>query len=233
MAEVYKGLQESLDRFVAIKLMHNFLVTEEDFLMRFQREAKAMASMSHPNIVRVFDFDVYDENSLLPRLWNYIDGGTLKEYLEDFGARGEIIPMNDAVRVCMEIADALAYAHRRQMIHRDIKPANVMLDSETGKAILTDFGIVKMVGNQSMAYTATGALIGTPAYMSPEQALGKPGDERVDIYSLGVMLFQMITGKLPFDAETPLAVVMKHVNDLPPLPMDFNAEVPLDLQRSF
>ncbi|MEM7331500.1 MAG: protein kinase [Chloroflexota bacterium] len=230
MAEVYKGLQESLDRYVAIKLMHTFLITEEDFLKRFQREAKAMASMSHPNIVRVFDFDVYGENSYY-LVMEFIDGGTLKEYLEDFNSRGERLPMQDAVRICTEIADALAYAHRRQMVHRDIKPANVMLDRESGKAILTDFGIVKMVGNQSMAYTATGALIGTPAYMSPEQALGQPGDERVDIYSLGVMIFQMVTGQLPFDAETPLAVVMKHVNDLPPLPMDFNEEVPLDLQE--
>jgi len=117
------------------------------------------------------------------------------------------------------------------MVHRDIKPANIMIDEETGKAILTDFGIVKMIGNQSMAFTATGALIGTPAYMSPEQALGKAGDERVDIYSLGVLLFQMITSQLPFDADTPLAVVMKHVNDPTPMPMTFNPDVPLGLQE--
>lgn len=230
MAEVYKGLQESLDRHVAIKMMHSFLVTEEDFLQRFKREAKAMASMSHPNIVRVFDFDVYDNNSYY-LVMEFIDGGTLKEMLEAFHEKGEKMPMRDAVNIGIQIADALDYAHRRQMIHRDIKPANVMIDQDSGKAILTDFGIVKMVGNQSMAYTATGALIGTPSYMSPEQALGKTGDERVDIYSLGVMLFEMVTGKLPFDAETPLAVVMKHVNDLPPLPMNFNEDVPLALQE--
>lgn len=230
MAEVYKGYQESLDRHVAVKIMHTFLNSEEGFLKRFQREAKAMASLSHPNIVSVYDFDTYGDDSYY-LVMELISGGTLKEYLEDLNVKGERPPLNLAIRVCIEIADALAYAHRRQMVHRDIKPANVMLDGENKKAILTDFGIVKMVGNQSMAYTATGALIGTPAYMSPEQALGKPGDERVDIYSLGVMLFQMVTGQLPFSAETPLAVVMQHVSDLPPMPMEFNPDVPLDLQE--
>lgn len=230
MAEVYKGYQESLDRYVAIKVMHTFLSSEEDFLLRFQREARAMASMSHPHIVGVYDFDVYGENSYY-LVMEYIDGGTLKEYLENLRKEGKSMPLENAVRICQEVADALAYAHRRQMIHRDIKPANVMLDEETGKAILTDFGIVKLVGNTSAAYTATGALVGTPAYMSPEQALGQTGDERVDIYSLGVMLFQMVTGQLPFDADTPLAVVLKHVNEQPPLPMNFNPDVPLDLQE--
>lgn len=230
MAEVYKGYQESLDRFVAIKLMHTFLITETDFLKRFQREARAMASLSHPNIVRIFDFDTYGDNAYY-LVMEYINGGSLNEYLEELNAQGEKLPLKKAVQICTEIADALAYAHRRKMIHRDIKPANVMLDNDSGKALLTDFGIVKLAGNQSLAYTATGAMIGTPAYMSPEQALGQPGDERLDIYSLGVMIFQMVTGQLPFDADTPLAVVMKHVNELPPLPMSFNPDVPLALQE--
>lgn len=230
MAEVYKGYQETLDRHVAIKVMHAFLISEQDFLARFQREARAMAALSHPNIVRVYDFDVYGEDSYY-LVMEYIGGGTLKEKLESMAAANEQMPLDQAVRICTEVADALAYAHRRQMVHRDIKPANIMLDKESGKAILTDFGIVKLVGNQSMAYTATGALIGTPAYMSPEQALGKPGDERVDIYALGVLLFQLVTNQLPFEADTPLAVVMKHVNEQPPLPMTFNPDVPLDLQE--
>lgn len=230
MAEVYKGYQESLDRHVAIKIMHTFLMSEEDFLQRFKREARAMAALSHPNIVRVYDFDVYGEDSYF-LVMEYIDGGTLKQKLEELAQTNERLPLQTSVKMITEVADALAYAHRRQMIHRDIKPANIMLRKETGQAVLTDFGIVKLVGTQSMAYTATGALIGTPAYMSPEQAMGQPGDERVDIYSLGVLLFQLVTNQLPFAGDTPLAVVMKHVSEPTPMPMTFNPDIPLDLQE--
>ncbi len=230
MAEVYKGYQENLDRYVAIKILHTFLLSEQDFSHRFQREAKAMAALNHPNIVGVYDFDTYgDEASYL--VMEYIDGGTLKDKLEALAKNNERIPLAEAVRIAREVAEALEYAHRRHMIHRDIKPANIMLDKETGKAILTDFGIVKLVGGQTMAHTATGALIGTPAYMSPEQALGKKGDERVDIYSLGVLLFQMVTGQLPYEADTPLAVVMQHVSAPTPMPVTFNPDIPESLQE--
>ncbi|MCP4415227.1 MAG: protein kinase [Chloroflexi bacterium] len=229
MAEVYKGYQENLDRFVAIKMMHAFLISDQDFLNRFQREARAMASLNHPNIVSVYDFDVYGDNSYY-LVMEYVRGGTLKEHLEALARSEERMPLTNVVKMVAEIADALAYAHRREMVHRDIKPANIMLNEETERAVLTDFGIVKLLGNQAMAYTATGALIGTPAYMSPEQALGKSGDHRVDIYSLGVMLFQMVTGILPFDADTPLAVVMQHVNTPTPLPDSIIPDVPWGLQ---
>ena len=230
MAEVYKGYQENLDRFVAIKLMHAFLVSDQDFLNRFQREARAMAALNHPNIVGVYDFDVYGENSYY-LVMEYIRGGTLKDRLEALARRGERMPLTNVVKMITEIADALAYAHRREMVHRDIKPANIMLNEDSGRAVLTDFGIVKLLGNQSVAYTATGALIGTPAYMSPEQALGQSGDHRVDIYSLGVMLFQMVTGSLPFDADTPLAVVMQHVNTPTPQPDSIIPDIPWGLQE--
>jgi serine/threonine-protein kinase len=229
MAEVYKAYQENLDRYVAIKLMHTFLASEEDFLHRFKREARAMAALNHPNIVGIIDFDVW-KNDIYYLVMEYISGGTLKEHLETLANNGETMPLEQAVSIARQMASALAYAHKRNMVHRDIKPANIMLD-ETGRAILTDFGIVKLMGAQSMAYTATGALIGTPSYMSPEQAMGRPGDERCDIYSLGVLLFQMTTGQLPFAADTPLAVVMKHVNEPVPLPTEFNPSVPVDLQR--
>ncbi len=229
MAEVYKGYQENLDRYVAIKFMHAFLSEDQDFLHRFKREARAMASLRHPNIVRVFDFDTYGDSYYL--VMEYIEGGTLKERLAAARQAKELLPLEQARQIAIEMADALAYAHDRGMIHRDIKPANIMVDRETGKAVLTDFGIVKLAGGQASAVTVTGALIGTPAYMSPEQALGEKGDTRADIYSLGIVLFQMVTGRLPFDADTPLAVVMKQVNDPAPLPMDFNPNVPLGLQE--
>jgi eukaryotic-like serine/threonine-protein kinase len=230
MAEVYLAEQESLGRPVAIKLMHAFLLADEDFLNRFKREARAMAALNHPHIASVYDFDTYGQDSYY-LVMEYIDGGTLKAELEQLAANDEHMPLERVVELTTQLADALAYAHGRGMVHRDIKPGNIMLDEETGKAILTDFGIVKMLGGQTAAYTMTGALIGTPAYMSPEQALGKPGDARVDIYSLGVLLFQMITGELPFAADTPLAVVMKHVNDPAPMPVDFNPDVSPDLQE--
>ncbi|MCB8968970.1 MAG: protein kinase [Ardenticatenaceae bacterium] len=229
MAEVYLAHQENLERNVAIKLMHAFLVTEQDFLLRFKREARAMAAMSHPNIVAIYDFDVYGENTYY-LVMEYVSGGSLKDKLTDLAQKGERMPLAQAVKLARQVAEALDYAHSRQMIHRDVKPANIMLN-DRGDAILTDFGIVKLVGGQSMAYTATGALIGTPAYMSPEQALGKPGDGRSDIYSLGVLLFQMVTGQLPFDADTPLAIVLKHVNNPVPIPGTLNPDIPTGLQE--
>ena len=229
MAEVYKGYQKNLDRHVAIKLMHSFLISEQDFLKRFQQEARAMAALNHPNIVGVYDFDQYKEDTYY-LVMEFVDGGTLKDKLETLAQNKERLPLETSIRIVREVADALAYAHRRNMVHRDIKPANIMLDKDSGRALLTDFGIVKLVGGQTMGYTATGALIGTPSYMSPEQALGQSGDERADIYSLGVLLFQMMTGQLPYEADTPLAVVMKHVNSPTPMPVTFNPDIPEALQ---
>ncbi|MBK8989472.1 MAG: serine/threonine protein kinase [Chloroflexi bacterium] len=177
MAEVYKAYQENLDRYVAIKLMHAFLASEQDFLQRFKREARAMAAMNHANIVGVYDFDVYQEDTYY-LVMEYIAGGTLKQRLEDLTEKQESMALGKAVQLGYQVAEALDYAHRHGMVHRDVKPANIML-GDNDRALLTDFGIVKMMGGQTMAYTATGALIGTPSYMSPEQAMGKPGDKRV------------------------------------------------------
>jgi tRNA A-37 threonylcarbamoyl transferase component Bud32 len=225
MAEVYKAYQETLDRHVAIKLMHSFLAGDQDFLSRFKREARAMASLAHPGIVGVYDFDIQGDTYYI--VMEFVGGGTLKEKLEHLASQGETLSMSRTVQVVLEIAEALSYAHSRSMVHRDIKPANIML-REDGRAVLTDFGIAKMLSGPS--YTATGAMIGTPAYMSPEQGLGQPGDERSDLYSLGVLFFQMATGRLPYDADTPLAVVLKHVNEPVPTPITFNRSVPAGIQ---
>ncbi len=213
MAEVYLGYQASLDRYVAIKLMHTFLADEQDFLTRFEREARAMAALNHNNIVGVYDFDVQDGVYYI--VMEFVPGGTLKQRLETIAKENETLPLSESTNVALEVADALAYAHGRGMVHRDIKPANIMINEE-GHVILTDFGIAKILSGPS--FTATGAMIGTPAYMSPEQGLGQPGDERSDLYALGVLYYQMATGRLPFDADTPLAVIMKHVNEPIPLP---------------
>ena len=226
MAEVYKAFQTNLDRYVAIKVMHPFLADDPGFAARFEREAKNVAALRHQNIVQVYDFDVEEGTSYM--VMEFIEGATLKTRLESLAHRGEPLPLKAAIKIAREVGQALAYAHKHNMIHRDVKPANVMVDSG-GRVILTDFGIAKILTGPS--YTATGATIGTPAYMSPEQGLGQPGDHRADIYSLGVMLYQLTTGQLPFDADTPLAIMLKHVNDPLPPPRSINPNLPEGIER--
>ena len=226
MAEVYKAYQPSLDRYVAIKVMHSFLADDKDFLTRFEREAKVVATLRHPNIVQVHDFDVAE--GMYYMVMEYIDGATLKAMLEQMQERGEWMGLDDAVRIILSVGSALRYAHERKMVHRDIKPANVMITSD-GHVILTDFGIAKIMSTTGM--TASGAMVGTPSYMSPEQGMGEPGDERSDIYALSVMLYQLAVGRLPYDADTPLAVVLKHINDPLPLPRALKPDLPEAIER--
>jgi hypothetical protein len=226
MAEVYKAYQPSLDRYVAIKLMHAFLADDKDFLTRFEREAKVVATLRHPNIVQVFDFDV--ENGQYFMVMEFIDGVTLKTFLEQLHERGEWMTLDDAVTTIVSVGSALRYAHERDMVHRDVKPANVMIASD-GHIILTDFGIAKIMSVSGL--TASGAMVGTPSYMSPEQGMGQAGDNRSDIYSLGVMLYQLAAGRLPYDADTPLAVLLKHINDPLPMPRALKPDLPADVER--
>jgi hypothetical protein len=226
MAEVYKAYQPNLDRYVALKLMHAFLAADQDFIARFEREAKNVAALRHPNIVQVYDFDVHNGTPYM--VMEYIEGGTLKSHLEDLVRDGKQLSIAEGVHTVREVGKALSYAHSHQMIHRDVKPANVLLEVG-GRVILTDFGIAKILTGPS--YTVTGATIGTPAYMSPEQGLGRPGDHRSDIYALGVMLYQLATGQLPYEADTPLAVMLKHVNEPLPLPRTFKPDIPEGLER--
>ncbi|HZY45750.1 MAG TPA: protein kinase, partial [Anaerolineae bacterium] len=224
--EVYKAYQPSLDRYVAIKLMHGFLADEKEFLIRFEREAKVVATLRHPNIVQVHDFDV--DNGVYYMVMEYITGETLKGRLQTLEEHGEWVSTDDAARIILAVGSALKYAHERGMVHRDVKPANVMI-TEDGQVILTDFGIAKIVTSSNL--TASGAMVGTPSYMAPEQGMGQPGDERSDIYSLGVMLYQLMIGRLPYDADTPLAVVLKHINDPLPLPRSVKPDLSEPLER--
>lgn len=227
MAEVFRGYHAALDRYVAIKLLHSFLADDPEFKSRFEKEARNVARLKHPNIVQVYDFEYDAINESYYMVMELIEGPTLKERLFEMTTANERLPIEETLRIVHDAGSALAYAHRQNMIHRDVKPANLMLDSD-GRVVLTDFGIAKIV--TGVQFTASGGMVGTPAYMAPEQGLGEAGDERSDIYSLGVILFQLCTGKLPFEAETPLATILKHLNEPLPSPREWNPELSEDIE---
>ena len=208
MATVFRAYQPNVDRFVAVKVIHRSVATDAASLERFQREARLVTRLEHPHLLPIYDYDgAHDPPYIVMR---YLESGTLKDVL-DHGK----LPYEEIVYMMRQIASALDYAHRRGIIHRDIKPSNIMIDAE-GNAFLTDFGIARMT-EAGQGLTQTGYAVGTPGYMSPEQGMGGDNvDARADIYSLGVMLFQMLTSKLPYNAETPLATILKHMND--PIP---------------
>ena len=212
MASAYRAYHPQLDRFVAIKVLRGELVDDPEFLARFQREAKIVAALRHANIVQVYDADRQDD--IYYMVMELLEGDTLKARLADYRVREEQMPLGEAVRVTLNVLDGLAYAHGEGMIHRDLKPANILL-TKRGQAVITDFGIAQMVGGTR--HTLSGALMGTLNYMAPEQGMQNQSDVRSDLYSLGIVLYEMLTGKPPFDADTPLAILMKHVNE--PLPM--------------
>jgi tetratricopeptide (TPR) repeat protein/tRNA A-37 threonylcarbamoyl transferase component Bud32 len=207
MAEVYKAYQPGLERFVAVKVMHPHLAEAADFLGRFRREAQAVAQLHHPHIVQVFDFDVEDEQHYM--VMEFVQGRTLKSILDDLYARGERLPLDEVFRIFRALLDAAGYAHARGMVHRDLKPANVMLD-QGGRPVLTDFGIARIIGGERL--TASGVSVGTPTYMSPEQGQGASGDARSDIYALGVVLYECLAGTVPYEGESSVAVLLKHIS---------------------
>jgi tRNA A-37 threonylcarbamoyl transferase component Bud32 len=219
MAKVYKGYQPLLDRYVAIKVLASRFATDEEFRARFQREAAAIARLRHPNVVQVYDFGV--EGSIHYMVMEYIAGDTLKEHIRTARALGTRLPPKEILTVLQGMAAALDYARARDIIHRDVKPSNIMLrieenggENDTFTPVLTDFGVAKIL--EGMQFTGTGMTIGTPDYMAPEQG----GNEKVtwsaDLYSLSVILYEMLSGALPFTADTPVAVLMKHMSDEPP-----------------
>jgi tRNA A-37 threonylcarbamoyl transferase component Bud32 len=226
MARVYRAYHPQLDRYVALKVLRSDLVEDEEFLARFQREAQAVAGLRHPNIVQVFDSDVQDDVYYI--VLELLEGDTLKARLNDYRARGGKMPLGEVVRILLDVLDGLAYAHSEGMIHRDIKPANIML-TRRGQAVVTDFGLAQIVGGTR--HTATGALMGTLNYIAPEQGLRGHSDARSDIYSLGIVFYEMLTQHTPFEADTPLAVLMKHVNDPLPLPRKMDPAIPEPFER--
>jgi serine/threonine-protein kinase len=221
MATVYKAYHAAMDRYVALKVVAAQLSEEPNFLQRFRQEARLIARLEHPHILPVYDFGEADGVPYM--VMRFLDAGTLKERL----AAGPL-NMEETDRIFTQLAGALAYAHEKGIIHRDIKPSNAMLDRR-GDAFLTDFGVAKIV-EATTHLTATGAVTGTPAYMSPEQAQGIKADQRSDIYSMGVLLFEMLTGRVPFEAETPMAVLFKQIQDPPPPLSSVRPELPRPLE---
>ena len=207
MGAVYKAHDPSLDRTVAIKVLAPHLVWEKDFVERFLREARAAGRLQHPNIIPIHD--VGQEGNNYYFVMAYLPGPSLKQRIAQ---KGKLTP-DEALPILRQLADALDYAHSEGLIHRDVKPANVMFDRR-GQAVLTDFGIVKAVEESRL--TGTGATLGTPHYMAPEQVRGAPVGARSDQYALAIMAFEMLTGQVPFDADTTTAVLFKQINDPPP-----------------
>jgi eukaryotic-like serine/threonine-protein kinase len=224
MAEVYLGTHLTLDRLVAVKVMHNYVEADPDLQSRFEREAKVVAGLRHPNIVQIFDFDTADGHPYI--VMEYLQGSSLATYLRELHKRNQRLQPAQVARLLNSIATALDYAHGRGVIHRDIKPGNIILHSkndeismeqpltEQAEPVLTDFGLVRIA--QAATQTASGLVSGTPAYMSPEQAQGLRVDHRSDIYSLGVVLYEMVAGRVPFEADTSWTVIFKHINEPPP-----------------
>jgi len=223
MAAVYKAYQPSMDRNVAIKVLPGELAESREFAQRFQQEARIIARLEHPHILPVFDYGESDGISYF--VMRYLEGGTLKTRME-----AGPLSWNEIDRLFTQLADALSYAHARGIVHRDLKPANALVD-EQGNLFLTDFGIAKLLESASPRLTQTDAIMGTPAYISPEQAQANPVDQRSDIYSLGIILYEMVTGRVPFVADTPLAVILKHLSDPLPLPTTIKPDIPESIER--
>jgi serine/threonine-protein kinase len=226
MSAVYKATDPNLKRVVAIKLIHPHLSTDSDFVYRFKKEAAAVAALRHPNIIQVFDFNT--DNDVYYMVLEFVPGETLQDRLKHLKQSNARMPVDQAVRILLNICDALSYAHKQGIIHRDIKPANIMLDVH-GQAILMDFGIVKILDDTS--HTATGAVVGTARYMSPEVIRSEVPDERSDLYSLGVTFYEMLSGDPPFDAPSAMSLLMRHLNDPVPDLKTKRPDLPSELIR--
>jgi tRNA A-37 threonylcarbamoyl transferase component Bud32 len=219
MSSVYRAHDRVLDRRVALKVLHPQLSTEREYVDRFLREARTVASLSHPNVVTVIDRGEHAGRQFI--VFEYIDGENLKRLIE----RGGPAPVERALELAIQIARGLSAAHEKGLVHRDVKPQNVLLNGN-GQAKVTDFGIARSI-DVKQGMTQTGTVLGTSDYIAPEQAQGRRVDEQTDVYSLGVVLYELLTGEVPFAGENFVAVAMRHINEPPPSVLERRPEVPL------
>lgn len=222
MALVFRAEDMQLHREVAVKILRSQFCSDEDFVRRFRREAQNAASLSHPNVVQIYD--VGQEDDLHYIVMELVDGKTLKELIQEQGP----LPVTQAAQIGVEILSALAHAHAQRIVHRDIKPHNILI-SRTGHVKVTDFGIARATTTDTV--THTGSIMGSAHYFSPEQANGQVTGERSDIYSVGVVLYEMVTGAVPFQGESPITVALKHIRERPVPPSQLNPEVPEELEE--
>jgi eukaryotic-like serine/threonine-protein kinase len=218
MSSVYKARDSLLERNVALKILHEQYTADEEFVERFKREARAVAQLQHPNIVTVIDRGEAEDRQFI--VFEYIDGENLKELVVRKGR----LDVREALEIAIEVARGLAFAHSQGIVHRDVKPQNVLLNGD-GRAKVTDFGIARSLDVDGM--TQTGTVLGTSNYIAPEQASGQPVDTPSDVYALGVVVYEMLAGEVPFPGESLVAVAMKHVHEAPPNLLDVRSEVPL------
>ncbi len=221
MATVYKAWDTRVERVVAIKILRSLAKTDRRAIERFRREAHAAARLSHPNAVTIYDF--LEENGEHYLIMEYVDGVNLKQYL---GQKGTLAP-GEAVQITSQICSVLQVAHAQGFIHRDIKPQNIMI-AKDGQAKLTDFGIVRVM--EAAGLTNTGIVLGTADYLAPEQARGEPLSPASDLYSLGVVLYEMLAGRPPFLGSSAVQVAMQHANNVPPPPSKYNPRIPKPLE---
>ncbi len=222
MAEVFKGLDTLLDRQVTIKILREQYTSDDDFVRKFRREAQAVARLSHPNIVSIYDVGIDDNIQYL--VMEYVDGFNLKEYIQTKGSLSE----EEVIDIGIQICDALEHAHNNQIVHRDIKPHNILI-TNSGKVKVTDFGIARAVTEATITYN--GGLIGSVHYISPEQAKGELTEYKSDIYSAGVVLYEMATGKVPFEGESPITVAIKHIQETPQKPSQIKSDILEELEN--
>jgi eukaryotic-like serine/threonine-protein kinase len=221
MSSVYKAHDALLDRHVALKILHQHYNDDEEYVERFRREARSVAKLAHPNIVTVIDRG--EEGGRQFIVFEYVAGENLKQLVDRSGA----LPVRRAVELALEIARALAFAHDQGLVHRDVKPQNVLLNGD-GEPKVTDFGIARSLDVEH-GMTQTGTVLGTSNYIAPEQASGRPVDAQTDVYSLGVVLFELLTGEVPFPGDNFVTVAMKHINEPPPSLLEKRPDVPLRL----
>ncbi len=218
MAKAYLAHDEVLDRDIALKVLREQYAENDEFVERFRREARSAAALSHPNVVSIYDRGEFEDGTYYIAM-EYLPGGTLKDRILERGT----LPSSTVVEVANQVAEALRAAHEKGVVHRDIKPQNVLV-TENGAMKVADFGIARAAAATTISRTSV--VLGTVTYMAPEQAMGEPASPRSDLYSLGVVLYEMLTGEVPFKAETPVAISMKHVNEPPRALRELNSEIP-------